>query len=468
MSFYPLQPQFAAVLRSFASADGLPFCDVLTEEDIQQACQEEGVSFGQGDDDVYTPAVTLWAFLTQCLSASKSCVAAVARVIVLRLVLSLPPCAASTGGYCKARPKLSEGLLRRLTRHVGDAVEKQAPDEWRWKGRRVKLADGCEVSMPDTPANQKEYPQLESQKPGLGFPRLRLVVLLAFATACLADATIGPCKGKGAGETELFRTLLEHLEAGDLVVADRYYCTWWLVALLQRAGVAACFRLHQLRHYDFSKGQQLGKGDHVVGWVKPARPQWLDEEMYRGLPQALEVREIHVTLTQPGFRVKQMVVATTLTDAARYSAADLADLYHKRWHVELDIRAIKTTLQMDVLSCKTPDMVRREVWAHLLAYNLTRKVMAQAALAKGVTPRQLSFAGTVQTLDAFRWLLLSGLEEEGARFVGILLVAVGTHVVGKRPGRVEPREVKRRPKGKKLLMRTRAERRAELLAGLGI
>ena len=166
--------------------------------------------------------------------------------------------------------------------------------------------------------------------------------------------------------------------------------------------------------------------------------------------------------------MKQLVVATTLRDAGRYSAADIADLYHKRWQMELDISAIKSTLGMDVLSCKTPEMVRREVWAHLLAYNLTRKVMAQAAMAKGVTPRQLSFAGTAQTLDAFRWLLMSGLEAEGARIVGILLVAVGTHEVGNRPGRVEPREVKRRPKGKKLLMRTRAVRRAELLAGIGV
>jgi hypothetical protein len=464
MSFYSQRPTFATVLRSFGSADGLPFSDALTEADIQRACQEEGVAFGQGPDDVYTPAVTLWAFLAQCLAASKSCVAAVARVLVLRVALGLPPCGAGTGAYCKARVKLPESLLRRLTLQVGAGVEEQAPDGWRWQGRRVQLADGCELSMPDTAANQKAYPQLKTQKPGLGFPRLRLVVLLAFATACLTDAAIGPCKGKGASETELFRSLLDRLQVGDLVVADRYYCTWWLVALLLGRGSDACFRLHHLRHYDFSKGRQLGQGDHVVRWTKPARPQWMDEETYRGLPEWLEVREVHVVVAQPGYRVKQLVVATTLTDAERYSAADIADLYHQRWHVELDIRAIKSTLQMDVLSCKTPEMVRREVWAHLLAYNLTRKVMAQAALAGEVTPRQLSFASAVQTVSAFRWLLVTGMTEAGGRLVRILLVAVAAHVVGKRPGRVEPREVKRRPKGKKLLTRTRVQRRAELLA----
>ena len=466
MSLYPQRPTFATVLRSFGSADGLAFANALSEEDIQKACDAEGVSFGNGPDDVYTPAVTLWAFLAQCLSTSKSCVAAVARVLVLRVGLGLPACSAGTGAYCKARPKLPEALLRTLTRQLGTGVEDEAPDAWRWKGRRVQLADGCELSMPDTEANQKEYPQLKSQKPGLGFPRLRLVVLLTFATACLSDAALGACKGKGASETELFRSLLGRLQAGDLVVADRYYCTWWLVALLLDHDADACFRLHQLRHYDFGKGRQLGNGDHVVQWIKPPRPAWMEEESYRGLPDFLEVREVHVVVKRRGYRVKELVVATTLTDVERYTSADIADLYHQRWHVELDIRSIKQTLKMDVLSCKTPEMVRREVWAHLLAYNVVRRVLAQAALAGEVTPRQLSFAGAVQTVNAFRWLLVMGSVEDSKRFVRVLLLAVATHAVGNRPGRLEPREVKRRRK-QKLMTRPRAQRRAELLGGIG-
>jgi hypothetical protein len=465
---YPQHLTFASVLRSFGAAAGMPFADVLTEQDIQKACADENVFFGDGEGDIYTPAVTLWAFLTQCLSASKSCLAAVARVMVLRLALGLPLCSAGTGAYCKARAKLPETLLRRLTGQIGTAIEDQAPDDWRWQSRRVLLADGCELSMPDTPANQKKYPQLKSQKPGLGFPRLRLVVLLAFATACLVGGAIGPCKGKGTCETELFRGLLDRFRAGDVVVADRFYCTWWLIALLQSRGVDACFRLHHLRRYDFSKGQQLGKGDHVVRWTKPDRPDWMDEETYRGLPAFLAVREVHVVVSHPGYRVRQFVTATTLTDASCYTAADIADLYHKRWHVELDIRAIKQTLALDILSCKTPEMIRREVWAHLLAYNLVRKVLAQAALAGQVAPRQLSFAGAVDTMDAFRWLLMVGSLSGAPGMVAALLVAVGTHRVGHRPGRVEPRENKRRRNPKHLLRRTRAERRAELLAGLGV
>lgn len=462
MTLYSPHPTFATVLRSFASVAGLPFTDVLTEQDIRDACAAEDVSFGADPQDVYTPAVTLWAFLAQCLSTSKSCVAAVARVLVLRVALGLTPCGAGNGAYCKARAKLPEALLRRLTYQAGVTLEQQAPAAWRWRSRRVLLVDGCEVSMPDTPANQEAYPQLKNQKPGLGFPRLRLVVLLAFATAALVGAALGPVKGKGSGETERFRTLLDRVEADDVVVADRYYCTWWLVALVQRRGADVCFRLHHLRHYDFRKGRRLGQGDHVVSWPKPARPAWMDQDTYAALPEAVQVREVRVRVTTPGYRVRDFVVATTLTDATHYSAVQIADLYQRRWHVELDIRVLKQTLGMDVLSCKTPAMVRREVWAHLLAYNLTRKVLAQAALAGQVTPRQLSFAGAVQTLNAFRWWLAVGCGEDSARSVSALLLAVATHRVGNRPGRVEPRAVKRRRKVK-LLTKPRAQRRAELL-----
>ncbi len=467
MSFYSQPPNFGTVLRSFAAADGLPFANALSEQDINNACKEEGVDFANGPDDVYTPAVTLWAFIAQCLSASKSCVAAVARVVVLRFALGLPVCSAGTGAYCKARPKLPEPLLRRLTCQLGAGVESQALDSWRWKNRCVKLADGCELSMPDTPANQAEYPQSKSQKPGLGFPHMRLVVLLAFATACVIDAAMGACKGKGTSETELFRKLLGSVAAGDVIVADRFYCTWWLVALLRGRGAGACFRLHQKRHYDFSRGRQLGKGDHVVSWPKPERPEWMDEQTYASLPDHLEMREVEVVVKTPGFRVRQLVAATTLLDAERYSAADIADLYHQRWHVELDIRSIKQTLKMDILSCKEPAMVRREVWTHLLGYNLVRKVLAQAALAGKVKPRQLSFSGAVQTLNEFRWHLLAGGNQDGVLAVNVVLLAVRMHEVGHRPNRVEPREVKRRPKKQKLLMRPRQQRRAELVAGVG-
>jgi hypothetical protein len=448
------RPTFAATLRSFAQGDGLP---------LQR--DQEHVLFGQGADDVWTPAVTLWAFLCQCLSGSKSCVAAVARVLVLRIALGLPPCSAATGAYCKARAKLPESLLRRLALQVGQAVEDGAPEGWRWHDKRVLLADGTECSLPDTPANQKAYPQPGSQRPGLGFPLIRLVVLLTFATASLVGAALGPHQGKETGETALFRSLLDQVRRGDVVVADRYYCSYWQVALLLACGADACFRLHQRRKYDFRKGRRLGRGDHVVTWAKPARPAWMDEDTYAGLPETLSVREVRVVVTEPGCRSREVLVATTLADARAYPKEDIAELYHKRWHVELDIRSVKQTLEMDILSCKTPEMVRKEVWAHLLAYNLVRQAMAEAARANHTTPRRLSFAGAVQTLNAFRWALLLGAADRRAELVRAVLLAIGTHAVGNRPGRCEPRKVKRRPKSYPRLMKPRGQERAELLQG---
>ena len=462
MSLYPPpapRPTFDITLRSFAQGDALPL------QAVEDLCDQEGVSFGQGPDDVWTPALTLWAFLAQCLAGHKSCVAAVARVLVLRVALGLPPCSAATGAYCKARAKLPEALLRRLTLRVGNAVEDQAPDDWRWYRRRVLLADGAECSLPDTEANQRDYPQPGSQKPGLGFPLIRLVVLLTFATAALVGCALGPHRGKETGETALFRELLEQVRAQDVVVADRYYCSYWLLALLRERGADVCFRLHQRRLYDFRRGRRLGPGDHVVSWPKPARPAWMDQATYERLPEQLTVREVRVVVDNPGYRSREIVVATTLTDARQHPKDAIADLYHQRWHVELDIRSVKQSLKMDILSCKTPEMVRKEVWAHLLAYNLVRQAMACAARAGRCRPRQLSFAGAVQTLEALRWALLLGEPDRQADLVRAVLLAISSHRVGDRPGRCEPRKVKRRPKGYPRLMKPRAQERADQLAG---
>jgi DDE family transposase len=462
---YPDQPQtptFATLVAAFGARPGLPFADVLTQQDIEDACQQHDVHFAHDEADVCTPALTLWTFVSQCLAASKSCVAAVARAMVLRIALGLAPCAAATGAYCKARAKLPEAFLQQLALQVGTGVEDQAADCWRWHHKRVLLADGTELSMPDTEANQRVYPQPRSQRPGLGFPQMRLVVLLTFATAGLVGAAMGPCAGKETGETALFRSLLQRIRAGDVVVADRYYCSYWMVALLLACGADVAFRLHQSRHCDFRRGRRLGQGDHVVTWDKPERPDWLDEETYGQLPAYLIMREVRVTVRTPGCRTRNLVVATTLLDAELYPQEDIADLYHQRWHVELDIRNLKTTLKMDVLSCKTPEMVRKEVWTHLLGYNLVRKVMAQAALEGKRTPRQLSFAGAQQTCNAMRFALVLAEARLRGVLASALLIAVATHQVGNRPNRVEPREVKRR-RYKRYLRRPRAQRRAELL-----
>jgi hypothetical protein len=454
---------FQTVLDSFAFAPDLPFQDVLTAARIEAIAAEEQVDFGSGPGDVYAVPVTLWAFLAQVLSKEKACLAAVARVLVLRLALGLPPCASETGAYCKARAKLPEPFLQRLCYDVAEQVEGQAPAAWLWKDKHVFLADGSTVSMPDTHANQQAYPHPRTQKPGLGFPIMRVVVLMALATGVLTGAAFGPYLGKNQGEPALLRTLLARLRPGDVLLGDRYYGSYWLVALAQQLGVDVVFRQHQRRASDFRRGVQLGPEDHVVVWTKPKRPGWLDEATYQALPETLTVRELRVAVTVPGYRTKEVTISTTLVDAARYAKNDIAELYYQRWHIELDLRSLKTHLRLDILRCKQPAMVRKEIWVHFLAYNLTRRVMAAAAQEQGLRPRHLSFMGTVQTLNEFRWLLLTAVAEARGGQVRALWVAIARHGVGDRPQRCEPRAVKRRPKPLRYLNEPRAAARAKLL-----
>ena len=461
----PLGPRFGTILDSFAQDDGLPFASVLTEEQIQQAAAAEGVTFGADADCIFTPQRTLWAFLSQSVSGTKSCVVAVARVMVLMVAIGCEPCSGCTGAYCKARQKLPEAFIRRLTYQVGVELEDQAPEEWRWHKRRTLLVDGAEIIADDTPANQAEYPQPTTQRPGLGFPMIRLVVLLTFATATIVGAAIGPYAGKETGETALFRQLLDQLRADDIVVGDRYYCSYFMIALLMRRGADVAFRLHHKRHYDFRRGQRLGRGDHIVTWQRPARPTWMDEATYASMPETLSMREVRFAVDTPGSRSRSIVVATTLLDAEQYRSADIADLYHQRWHAELDLRSIKQTLNMEMIHCKTPAMVRKSLWVHLLGYNLIRKVAAQAAQEKGLTPREISFAGAMQTLEAFRWLLIACADGERLRYCRVLLIAIATHKVGNRPDRREPRRIKRRRDRYRLLRKPRAQARTSAING---
>jgi hypothetical protein len=317
--------------------------------------------------------------------------------------------------------------------------------------------------MSDTPENQHAYPQQRSQRPGVGFPLLRWVALLGLATAAVLDTAVGPYRGKETGESALFRSMLDTLREGDVLLADRYYCSYWIIALALARGVDVVFRQHQLRRTDFRRGRRLGRNDHVVTWTRPQRPTWMDEETYAAVPGELCLREVRGWVSTPGSRVRDLVVVTTCTDAAEYPLEEILELYHARWNVELDLRSIKTYMKMEILSCQTPEMVRKEIWVHLLAYNLTRQVMAEAAREHGVTPRQLSFAGTLQTINEYRTMLLTATEANLPALIKQILTAVATHRVGNRPNRCEPRKVKRRPKGYSRLNRPRAEERAELL-----
>lgn len=463
-SLYPRVPTFQTVLRAFAQAPDPNAGTGLAEQPILTACDELGVEFATEDHHVWTPALTLWTLLSQCVSTSKSCAAAVARALALRVALGLSPCSEATGAYCKARAKIPVALLSRLALQLGDQLEREAPAEWQWKGRRVLLGDGTTMSGPDTPPNQAAYPQPKTQKKGLGFPLIRMVVLLGFATGALVGAALGPWSGKEAGEMALLRELIERFQPGDVFVADRAYGSYGLIAALQARGVDVAIRLHQSRHYDFGSGRPLGADDHVVEWTRPARPEWMDKPTYHATPKALTIREVRFRVERKGYRTSEIIVAITFLDDKKYTRMDLAELYHHRWRVELSIRDIKQTLGMDLLRGKTPEMMRREVWCHLWAYNLVRQVITQAARVRNRSPRQISVTGARDLLNAFRSTLSSGSGASGNVTVAAVLHAMGGHRVGRRPGRCEPREVKRRPKGYKRMTKPRATRRVELLA----
>jgi hypothetical protein len=472
MSFYhgckTLTHRFRLVLASFLECDGLPFGDALPEEEIEQAFAEEEVEPRPTDDEedaVYTPPVTLWAFLSQMLhkGEQRSCAAAVARVVVLLAALERKPPSSNTGAYCRARAKLPEPVIRRLTLQAAKRCEEAVPSSRLWHGRHVKLVDGTTVSMPDTEANQAEYPQHTAQEEGVGFPILRMVVLFSLVTGMLCDMALGPYQGKETGEPALFRELFARLAADDIVLADRYYCSYFLIALLKELGVDFVVRLHQARTADFRRGRRLGKGDHLVEWICPARPAWMDRETYARMPASIELREVLVQVKQPGFRNESLVVVTTLCQAEEWPAKEIAELYRGRWLAELDIRTIKITLDMDVLRCKTPAMVRREIWTHLLAYNLIRRSILQSAQASGLSPRELSFTAAMQAIAA-SWLVAALSNGSTlAVLVETHLRNLAGHRVGHRPNRVEPRAVKRRPKSRRLLTKPRAEARLELL-----
>jgi hypothetical protein len=336
---------------------------------------------------------------------------------------------------------------------VGRRLCQTQPAAWRWRGREVKLIDGTTVSMPGTTTNQVAFPQSPRQKVGIGFPIARMVGIISLGCGALLEWRVGPCEGKNSGETSMLRKMGQSLSLGDIVLADRYYAGYFMLAHLLHLGVDVVVRQHQLRHIDFGRGKSLGVRDHIVDWIKPQRPVWMDETSYQSVPGHLRLRE-----TQVG----GWILVSSLCDG-RVSKEDLRQLYGWRWQVELDFRAIKSVMQMDVLRCQSPAMVMKEIAAHLLAWNLVRAVMAQAACAACLLPRQLSFKAALQQLRAFERALRHQRCTDISANQRAIIHAIGNKRLPHRPWRVEPRAVKRRPKPHPLMTKTRAELRFQLI-----
>ena len=456
--------QFKFLRRQFLQDGGLPFAELLSDKTAEQALTATGLVW---NDRIYTPLVTLWVFLGQVLSSDHSCRGAVARLIAHRVSQGQRPCSSKTGGYCQARKRLPENLVATMARTVGRKLEDQAEVNWLWKGHHVYMFDGTTTLMPDTAENREAYPLVHNQKEGL--PLMRVAAIFSLSCGVILDLATAKYAGKGQGEVTLLRQLWQIFSKGDILLADCLMCNWRNLFELNERGVHVVTRINRaLRKADFRTGERLGKDDHVVRWPKP-HIRGVGRAAQLAMPRYITVREARIYITQPGFRTKEIVIVTTLLDPIEYTKEDLANLYLRRWNNELDLRCVKTEMGMECLRCKTPELVRKEIWTHALAYNLIRTIMAQAAAKHSLLPRTISFKGALQTLEAFRPIISTvGRHSASTRelLYEQLLQAIMLHRVADRPNRFEPRRIKRRHKHYVPLAVPRSEAKRQILNGL--
>lgn len=426
--------------------------DVLKAAFSQE--QVHKVLAGQGKRDrLYNPVTTWLILLGQTISPDHSCRSALAQARVAGLISR--KASVHTGGYCQARDRLPESALHELACGLGDALMGAENPEERWHGRRVLVVDGSSVALPDTSANQAAYPQPSAQAPGCGFPVMYLSGLMSLTSGALLDLEHG---AGGGNELTLWRRLWRHLRSGDVVLGDGKYSSYADMAKLRDRGIDAVARLGK-RKTDFRRGKIVCQGDHIVEWERPCKiPSWVGEE---SLPERLRVREIHFRVEIPGFRSQSITLATTLLDVEEYPREDISELYFKRWQIELRLRDIKTMLGMDLLRTKTPQRARKELWMYLAAYNLLRTLMRTAAQEARSPVIRMSFQGTRQRL-----LAVAQRNVSSQRFPGLyrsMIRDVAGDMNPYRPGRIEPRAIKRRKKQYDLLNQPREVLRRKLL-----
>lgn len=437
---------FSIVRDKFARDSGLPFGRLLTREFVLSALADEGHAYRSR---VFCPLVTLWGWLSQCLSQDKSLNEAVSRIVAHRVSTGLPACSASSASYSDARGRFPEAAMTRMAKEIGRKVHDSGSTDWDWHGRKVFLADGTTFTMADTEENQLAFPQAVVERRGLGFPITRAVALISLATGAAVDIAFAKYAGKGTGEASLFRDLMGNLSRGDIVVADRYYPTFPTLAMLLEAGVDMVSISHVQRVIDFTQGEILGPKDHIIEYSRRR-----DKSTRDILPDTIRIREFAIEIDGRDGGKEEAIVVTTMIDPS-IPQIEISDLYWSRWNCELDIRAIKHSMQMNFLRAKTPSMVRKEIWCHLLAYNLLRGTMVETAKRHAILPRQISVKGAMQAVESFTPAMMA-IDGNDALY-SAMLTTVSAHRVANRPGRQEPRLKKSRPVWDAYLMKPRNE-----------
>jgi len=404
---------------------------------------------------LFSPSRTFWLFLSQVLSADGSCREAVRKFQAWLALDNGPDASPRTPGYCKARARLGQDDIEGVSDQVTQSIQTAAKDQGLWQGRQVKIADGSSLSMPDTPTNQQAYPQPAGQKPGCGFPVMRIVALFSLATGALLGLARGSLR---MAERTLFRNLWDLFQPGDVALTDCGFCSYADVFLLVQRGVDVVMRNHQCRKVGLSVVKRLGQADRVIQWHKTkTRPQWIDKDEWRSMPDWLTVREITFCVPIPGFRTEEITLVTSLLDPKAFPKQAFVELYRRRWLAELFLRDIKTTMGMDVLRCKSPDMIHKELAMHVIAYNLMRALMLEAATAHGMSVYRISFKGALATVRQWAPIMGAAQLDELARerMMERLLRCLAFDPLPDRPNRTEPRARKRRPKNYQLLTQPR-------------
>ena len=427
----------------------------LEPEMILRACHETGYKWR---DRCLDPVTTTQLFFVQVVNGNTSCTH-------LRHLTKLDVTASA---YCQGRARLPLAVFNRLLKATHDSLQQEPLDEGRWLGHRTFWADGSSFSMSDTPELQEQFGQPGGQTPGCGFPVAHLMALFHAGTGMVVKMLSAPLRTHDLSQAT---GLHPELRPGDVLVADRGFCSYAHLALLARSGGHAGFRMHQKQIVDFTPGRphvepgknspkgqaglprsrwvrQLGQQDQLVDWLKPkTRPDWMNPEQYDQLPGQLQVRELRYRVEQKGFRVTTITLVTTLVDVDLYSLDDLADLFFARWGIETNFGHLKTTMGLDVLKCKTVNGVLKELIVFALIYNLIRLVMGQAAQRQQVATERISF------IDAMRWLASAQDDEP------LPALVINPH----RPYRYEPRVRKRRPKQYPLMTKPRQVLRRSLV-----
>lgn len=409
------------------------------------APSEEGINSRQR---IYTPKVSFLAFLSQVMNPASSCRKAVREVQNYYLLQSEPlRISPDTSPYCQGRARLDldnlSDIRDALTLRMAQALPS---DQWLCQ-RPVKVVDGTTLTMPDTTENQAAYPQPSSQKPGCGFPQMRLLALFSLDTGALLERARGQVT---TSEVNLFRKFWPLLDKGDILLGDRIFGFFYAMTELTRRGVDGVFRLNSHRDSDFRRGKRLGKHDRLMTWFKPrVKPPGLTDEQWALVPAQIVVREVKIKTNDPSCRVREVAIATTLLDSKQWPKAKVAELLCCRWQVELNLDDIKTSLQMDVLSCRKPSMIHRELEMHLISYNLIRAIMLEASVSCHAPLYRLSFKGTLDTVQEFSKSMAGLPDSQKKKRQAIyqeMLATIAADLVPDRPGRREPRCLKRRPK----------------------